>query len=53
MTELLYKIEYEYSSGWDLIEETAQSLTREQCDQLLSHYLSQGYNPNYIKVRKQ
>jgi hypothetical protein len=49
----LYRIEYEFSTGWNLIEESAHSLTKEHCDYLISYYLSQGYNPNYLKVRKE
>jgi hypothetical protein len=49
----LYKIEYEYSTGWDLIEEAAHSLTKEKCDELLSYYLSQGYNPQYLRAVRQ
>ena len=46
----LYRIEELYSHGWDLIDEEAKQLTKEQCDQKLSVYLSAGYNPNYLRA---
>jgi hypothetical protein len=46
----LYRIEEFYTTGWELIEEDAKSLTREQCDQRLNHYLSIGYNPNHLRA---
>lgn len=51
MTQL-YRIETLYTSGWALIEEEAKQLTKEQCDQLLNYYLSQGHNPNYLRAVK-
>lgn len=46
----LYRIETLYTEGWELIEEDAKQLTKEQCDQLLNYYLSQGYAPNYLRA---
>ena len=51
--EQLYRIETFYTDGWGLIEEDAQHLTKEQCDQLLNYYLSQGYNPKYLRALKE
>lgn len=53
MNEPLYRIEYEFTNGWNLIEESAHSLTKQECDRLLQHYLSQGYNPNFMRARRQ
>jgi hypothetical protein len=48
--EKLYRIEELYTGGWELIDESASKLTREQCDQRLQYYIEQGYNPNYIRA---
>lgn len=53
MNEPLYRIEYEFTNGWNLIEESAHSLTKQECDRLLQHYLSQGYNPNFMRARRE
>lgn len=50
MTQQLYRIEEFYTAGWELIEETAQKLTKEQCDSLLNHYVMMGRNPNYMRA---
>lgn len=50
MSDKRYRIEEMYSHGWELIEEQAKNLTREQCDQLIQFYLSQGTNPNYLRA---
>ena len=49
MTQL-YRIEEMYSHGWDLIEEDAKQLTKEQCNQRLQNYIAVGYNPNYLRA---
>lgn len=46
----LYRIEELCTDGWSLVDDCSQKLTREQCDQLLEYYLSQGYNPNYLRA---
>jgi hypothetical protein len=46
----LYQIQTLYTDGWGLIEEDAKKLTKEQCDQLLNYYLTQGYAPNYLRA---
>lgn len=53
MNEILYRIEFEYTNGWNLISESAHSLTKQECDQLLKSYLNQGYNPEFMRVRKE
>ena len=45
-----YRIETLYTDGWQLIEEEAKNLTREQCDLMLNNYLSLGYNPKYLRA---
>lgn len=51
MTEQqLYRIEELFTNGWELIDSEAQKLTREQCDSLLSSYVAQGHNPNYLRA---
>lgn len=49
MTQL-YRIEELFSHGWELIEEDAKKLTREQCDALLQHYVASGANPKYLRA---
>ncbi len=46
----LYRIEELYSHGWELIDESAQKLTKEQCDQMLRTYLNHGVNPNHLRA---
>lgn len=46
----LYRIEELYTNGWELIDESAVQLTREQCDSLLQDYLERGYNPNTLRA---
>lgn len=46
----LYRIEERFTNGWELIDESAQHLSREQCDQLLNEYMTRGYNPNTLRV---
>jgi hypothetical protein len=49
MTQL-YRIEELFTNGWELIEENAKQLTKEQCNERLNYYLSAGYNPNYLRA---
>jgi hypothetical protein len=51
--ETLYRIEEMSTGGWSLIEEDAHHLTKQQCDDLLNHYLSAGHNPNYLRVLRE
>lgn len=50
MSDKRYRIEENFTDGWALIDSSAQNLTREQCDQLIQFYLSQGTNPNYLRA---
>lgn len=49
MTQL-YRIEELFTNGWELIDENARKLTKEQCDSLLRSYIAGGINPNSIRV---
>jgi len=49
MTQL-YRIEEFFTGGWELIDESATKLTKEECNQKLNEYLKQGYNPNYLRA---
>jgi hypothetical protein len=46
----LYRIEELFTNGWELIDESASNLTKEQCDQKLMYYVEQGYNPNHLRA---
>lgn len=46
----LYRIEERFTNGWELIDETAQHLTKEDCDKLLQDYMIRGYNPNSLRA---
>ncbi len=49
MTQL-YRIEEYFTNGWELIDESAAKLTKEQCDIKLKEYLERGFNPNYLRA---
>ncbi len=49
MTQL-YRIEELFTNGWELIDESASKLTKEQCDVKLQYYIEQVYNPNYLRA---
>ena len=46
----LYRIEELLTTGWELIDEEAKQLTREQCDERLQQYLFAGYAPNRLRA---
>jgi hypothetical protein len=46
----LYRIEELFTNGWELIDESAQKLTKEQCDLRLRDCLNRGYNPNHLRA---
>lgn len=48
--ENLYRIEELYTMGWELIEDDAQKLTKEQCDARLKQYMESGINPKYLRA---
>ena len=45
-----YRIEELFTNGWQLIDESATGLTKEECNQKLLHYIETGYNPNYLRA---
>ena len=46
----LYKILTFNTNGWNLIEDYANNVTRERCDELIQQFISDGYNPNKLKA---
>ena len=48
--ELKYKIIQQATSGWHLIEDRAQNLTKGQCDRMLKEYIRKGENPNDLRA---
>jgi hypothetical protein len=51
MTEnKLYKIMNLCTNGWNLIDDRATNLTREQCTAMINDFIAEGYNPNSIKA---
>tara|TARA_B100002019_G_C21191361_1_gene559019 strand:- start:2 stop:202 length:201 start_codon:yes stop_codon:yes gene_type:complete len=48
----LYRIEEFGTMGWGLIAEDATQLTKEQCDERLEMYCSQGVNPTRMRAVK-
>jgi hypothetical protein len=49
MEEAVYKILQYYTSGWEA-EPNDRKLTKEQAKDRLNQYMSEGVNPNYLKV---
>ena len=51
MTEQkLYKILTFNTNGWNLIEDYANNITREKCDELIQELIAEVYNPNKLKA---
>ena len=48
-----YKIVNESTTGWVLIDNEAQNLTKQECDKWIDDLLMRGANPNYFKVALQ
>tara|TARA_B100001057_G_C22526102_1_gene823895 strand:- start:457 stop:621 length:165 start_codon:yes stop_codon:yes gene_type:complete len=49
MTNKLYKIEEEATSGWSLYE-NYRHLTKEQAQEKISFLMSNGINPEHLRV---
>jgi hypothetical protein len=49
MTQL-YRIEEKFTNGWQLIDEHATKLTKEECQRKLEAYIIEGYNPAYLRA---
>jgi len=52
MTEqILYRIEENFTNGWELVDPSCQGLTREQCDAKIQELLNSGVvSPNYLRA---
>lgn len=45
-----YRIETLFTDQWELIDPSASKLTKEECDQMLLYYVSEGINPNHLRA---
>ena len=45
----LYRIEEESTTGWETYDELVK-LTKEQCKEKYDILISQGSNPNYLRI---
>ena len=51
MTEQLYKVLRLVTTGWELADDKAQNLTREQCDEVLNNLVQmEGIAPSSLKA---
>jgi hypothetical protein len=50
MEQRLYKILQQFTNEWELIDPQARKLSKEQCDAMLSYYVSEGVNPNDLRA---
>lgn len=48
--QVLYRIEENYTNGWELIDPSCQKLTKEECNSKIESLLANGMNPNYIRA---
>lgn len=48
--EKLYRIEELCTTGWELTSVQDVQLTKEEAQRRISAYLSEGYNPNSLRV---
>lgn len=48
--EKLYKILTFQTNGWNLIEDYANNLTKDECNKLLKDFVNEGYNPHKLKA---
>ena len=53
MDERRYKIMNESTTGWVLINDKAENLTKQEWDKWISDLLNAGANPNYFKIAAQ
>jgi hypothetical protein len=53
MDDKRYKIMTETTTGWGLIDEKAENLTKQECDKWIKDLLNAGANPNYFKIAAQ
>jgi|TARA_S200002703_G_scaffold137357_1_gene127087 hypothetical protein len=52
MDDALYRIEEFTTMGWTLMGED-RNLTKEECNIKLQNYMSEGYNPNRLRVSRE
>ena len=50
MADDKYKILERVTTGWHLIANNADELTKEECDRMLKELVDQGQNPNDLKA---
>jgi|TARA_S200000501_G_C20853674_1_gene756822 hypothetical protein len=51
MTEnKLYEVRQLGTTGWELVDERATNLTKEQCDNQLKEYMNDGVSSERLKV---
>ena len=51
MTQQLYKVLRFVTTGWELADDRAQNLTREQCDEVLRNLVQmEGIAPSSLKA---
>ena len=48
--EKLYRIEELATSGWSQVDDNDHHLTKEQATNRLDQLISEGYNPNRLRV---
>jgi len=53
MDDKRYKIMTETTTGWGLIDDKAENLTKAECDKWIKDLLIAGANPNYFKIAAQ
>jgi hypothetical protein len=54
MTEQLYKVLRQVTTGWELADDRAQNLTKQQCDEVLNNLVQmEGVNPRSLKAVNQ
>ena len=47
-----YKIEEEGTNGWYLYNDQYQKLTKEKCMEFLDKLITEGVNPNHLRVKR-
>ena len=45
-----YEVRQLGTTGWELVDERATNLTKEQCDGQLNEYMNDGISVNRLKV---
>tara|TARA_B100001250_G_scaffold378450_1_gene368294 strand:- start:1931 stop:2272 length:342 start_codon:yes stop_codon:yes gene_type:complete len=57
--EYLYRIEEEKTSGWDIVDDQLvrgvpqyEKLTKSVCNERLNALISEGYNPERLRIRR-